>query len=187
MDTGRHSNRHSNRHSKSMMWGFVAVVFSAAIVSRPIEARGTSATLREFAANNKASDTIVHELHYPRVATYPRIHDTGMIPIYMSLPGSIQSGVTFTVSVTVGSVPTNGGYVQVGCNQPGLFTSPSGSWPYHLQYAGGSSTTASFSVQSSSSANTSVTVYACTSDADPNDPSQWSVNGTLSAEPAHLK
>jgi hypothetical protein len=169
--------------SKRLMWWLIAAAFATSIISRPIEAKGISTTRRRFESLAAPSRIFMRGLKHRGAATTMRFHDTGMIPISMSLPGSsVQCGTTFSVSVTVDCVPSDGGNVQVGCDQPDLFTSPSGSWPYQLQYAGGAPTTASFSVQASSSADTSATFFACTADADPNDPSQWSVVGTVSID-----
>jgi hypothetical protein len=171
-----------NRRSFLLRGWLLPVTLAAATVSRPISINGLANCLSKCAYHTNTTRAL-SKLSNPIPALKDsHLHETGMIPIYMGLPAAVQSGATFNVSVTVNGVPTGGGYVLVGCNQPGLLTSPSGSWPYHLQYVGCSSTTAAFAVQSVSGANTSVTFFACPSDANPNDPSQWSVSGSLSLE-----
>src|ERR1700722_19013055 len=99
----------------------------------------------------------------------PHLHTKGMrgiaalatetIPIGMgNVPKtSITSGESFTCTVTVASVPADGGYVQINCDTPGALSNGTGSWPLAVYFAPGSSTTASFTLTANTtSSSTSV-------------------------------
>lgn len=111
--------------------------------------------------------------------------ETYMIPINMSLFLALfPSGPELSGAVTVSEVPASGGNVFVGCDHPELVSSPSGSWPYSLSYPAGGPAYASFSCSIVPPASsTTVTMFSCPSGADPNDPSQWSVVGTITLQP----
>lgn len=99
-----------------------------------------------------------------------------LIPINLGLPSNLTSGMPVYCSVTVQSVPSGGGEIQLMCDQPSLLTSPSSSWPCYISYADGASTTAYFTLTANSvSTNTTVHVYAGTMEDDPNDLSDWNV------------
>ena|SRR5260221_9546761 len=107
------------------------------------------------------------------------------VPIIVSTPATDYTGPqTTTASVTVISVPSGGSYVQVGCDHPSLVTSPSGSWPYNLQYPDGGSTTQSCNITLSAvSQNTTVILYACKSGVDASNPVNWSATRTITLHP----
>jgi hypothetical protein len=110
---------------------------------------------------------------------------TQAIPIKMGTPlPYILPGETFTCTVTVDSVPADGGYVQVTCDTPSALSNDSQSWPYSVYFAPGSSTTASFSLTANSVASlTTVNMYYGTSSADPNNPDDWTAGGTVTITP----
>jgi hypothetical protein len=94
--------------------------------------------------------------------------------------GLILSGETFTCTVTVSSVPGNGGYVQIMCGTPGALSNGSGTWPYSVYFTPGSSTTASFTLTGNSvSGSTVVNLYYGAADADPNEPGDWTSGGAV--------
>jgi len=106
------------------------------------------------------------------------------IPIRMTESASfVASGGTLNCTITVESVPTGGGSVLVNCDNPSAFTSPDGNWPTSISFPAGSSTTASFTLTANSvSGSTPVNFSYGTSDADPNDPGDWTAGGTVMVE-----
>jgi hypothetical protein len=110
-------------------------------------------------------------------------------PIIMSVPTDIISGGASVVeSITVNSVPSNGSYIQVGCNHPELVSPPSGSWPYRLLYSGGDPTTKSITVTTSApSVDTVVILYACKDGVDSTNSANWTATKTvtITAQGAH--
>src|SRR5580700_5913925 len=167
--------------SKRLISWLAAAVLAIAVFYRPVAANGLSAGPGQIVLAAGTSKPSLCSLQHQLSVPLDSAHATGMIPINMSLPSaSIQSGSSFSVSVTVDSVPSGGGYVQVGCTQPELFTSPSGVWPYQLQYADCTPTTATFTVQVSPNAGSPATFFACTAAANPDVPSEWSVYGIVS-------
>jgi hypothetical protein len=106
------------------------------------------------------------------------------IPIFMTVSaGSVTSGGTLNCTVTVASVPANGRYVLINCDTPSAFTSPDGNWPTSINFDPGSSTTASFTLTANSvSGTTNVNLSYGTSDADPDDPDDWTAGGAVTVE-----
>jgi hypothetical protein len=103
------------------------------------------------------------------------------IPIYLcATPDTVDGGNgTITCTLTVDRQTGDTGLVQVGCDQPGALVSPGGSWPYLLLLPSGE-TTVTFTIATNSvQADTPVTIYACTSNADAGDPDSWSAQTTV--------
>jgi hypothetical protein len=107
--------------------------------------------------------------------------DTDMMPIRLSLSVEIMfAGESATIGVSVSSVPPDGGAVQILCDAPEALSSPTGAWPAQICYPAGASLTQSIGV----TANyvllpTIVTLYTGDSNADPNNPSDWTAAGTI--------
>ena len=104
-----------------------------------------------------------------------RVLVTETVPIRTSVsPSTVASGGTITITVEVDQVPAGGGAVQVSCTQPSLLNSPSGSWPYTLQYPDGSSTTRSFTVTANSvSSATSLNIVTAETGVDISNSANW--------------
>jgi len=149
----------------------------------------TSARAVPMAANRPAVHSVAqfatNELYLQTSHTSLIRRDTFMIPITMSISANtVSSGGTLTCSVTVDEIPASGGYVLVGCSKSGLLSPSNGTLPYSLTYVSGGSTTATCALTAGSvSSPTSATVFACPANANPADPSQWSVVGTLTVQP----
>jgi hypothetical protein len=108
---------------------------------------------------------------------------SGILGLCLVSASSVTSGGTLNCTVTVQSVPADGGSVLVDCNTPNAFTSPDGNWPTSIYFAPGSSTTASFTLTANSvSGSTNVNLYYGTTDADPNDPDDWTPGGAVTVE-----
>lgn len=107
------------------------------------------------------------------------------VPVDVTTPSSDYTGPQDTSgSVTVTSVPSGGCYVQVGCDHPSLVSSPSGSWPYNLQYPNGGSTTQNMTLTLSAvSQDTVVVLYACKSGVDSSNPANWTATRTITLHP----
>ena len=118
-------------------------------------------------------------LRHPRK---PAARNAGStIPIYCAIsPGSVTGGGSVQVTIRVDQVPTGGGAVLVDTDHRSTLISPSGSWPYTLNYPDGSSTTKSFTITTSSvGANVSLHVGSCETDYDSSNPANWQVSAPL--------
>lgn len=92
-------------------------------------------------------------------------------------PNTVSGGTNFGCTITVNQA---GGSILVSCDHPSLLVSPSGSWPYTLNYPSGGSTVATFTIGSNGvSSDTPVKIYACESDWDITNPANWQVVTTV--------
>lgn len=105
------------------------------------------------------------------------------IPVELfSTPSIVAGGGSTNCSITVNQT---GNYVQVSCNYPSILISPSGSWPYHLNFPSGGSLTQSFTINTNSvSSNTTIEIYACEADLNISNPANWqaTTNVTVTAQ-----
>ena len=101
------------------------------------------------------------------------------IPILASAsPEQSIEGTRISFSVTVDSVPAQGGAIQIHTSHPSIVASPSGSWPYQHTFAPGSSTSATINFSASSAQSTSVTMGACETGVDATNTANWRVSAT---------
>jgi hypothetical protein len=104
-----------------------------------------------------------------------------IVPIAISVPSDpIVGGQSIATSITVSSVPSTGGNVQVGCDHPTLVSPPSGNWIYLLHYNGGDPVTKTITLTTAAvSQDTVVTIYACKEGVDATDPINWTATRTI--------
>jgi hypothetical protein len=109
----------------------------------------------------------------------------GMIPINLSLSTTNVDGqATVTITVTVDSVPSDGGTVQIGCDTPSLASSPSATWPYSLSFPGGGATSQTLVITTENpTAITAVIIYASIAGVDSSNPANWAAEATLTVTP----
>src|SRR5437763_1960901 len=82
------------------------------------------------------------------------------LPIFLSVMSETRPIPTYAVAVSVESVPSGGGAVQVSTDRPDLLSSPSGSWPYTLAFPANGGTTQSFYATASTvTQSTTVHIY----------------------------
>ena len=161
-----------------------ALAWTSPAAATPIADAGGAFSLP--AAPSRSGGTGSAEIAPPRNGGSRRRMNVQSIPIIMSVPSSPITGGTGSVSVqlTVDQVPSEGSSVQVSTDHPEILVSPGGSWPYHLFYAGGSSTTQSFTVNTNTvTANTTVHIYACEEGVDITNSNNWRVVGTVTITP----
>ncbi len=148
----------------------VALSLSAVLVS------GSSAVGRQqYGISSARIDNSGSVQNYKsmRLAGNAMVPGIETIPIRMSTPAVVVlPGQSFTCSVTVESVPTGGGYIQIDCDTPGALANSSQNWPLSVYFAPGSSTTTTFNLTANSSITNATTVNMSygTSSADPNNP-----------------
>jgi len=113
------------------------------------------------------------------VRVHSALRTASTIPIHVGTSeNSIPSGQQLYCTVTVQSVPCDGGYVQINCDTPSALSNSSGSWPLSVYFPPGSSTTGNFTL-TANSVSTNVGLYYGTSDANPNDPADWTEGATV--------
>jgi hypothetical protein len=158
---------HSSRGTKCvMLYTFAA---AQALAWSPL---GASVGSSKSAAANAAKCTV-----RPRLSSATRF--VQCIPIHISGSAStIPSGQQLYCTVTVQSVPCDGGYVQINCDTPSALSNSSGSWPLSVYFPPGSSTTGNFTL-TANSVSTNVGLYYGTSDANPDDPADWTEGATV--------
>jgi hypothetical protein len=90
----------------------------------------------------------------------------------------------YTIRVDVEEIATGGGYVQIGCDQPSLIHSPTGSWPFNLSFPANGSLSQYFSVSTSAVTQSQTAhIYACEEGGDIADPNDWRVIATVTVVP----
>jgi len=105
------------------------------------------------------------------------------IPIFSSATPQSVVGGSGSPSVTI-TVDNTGGAILIGTDHPSLLVSPSGSWPYQLNYPDGGSTSQTITLATAQvSQSTNVKIYACPSDEDISNPNNWTTNLTVTLTP----
>ena len=93
----------------------------------------------------------------------------GLVPS----PASPVGGTAMQLTITVNTAPSADTTVQIDCNDYGLLTSPSGSWPYQAPVAAGS-TTATITLGTNSVVrSTGVQIQGGGASVDMTNPSNW--------------
>ena len=110
------------------------------------------------------------------------------VPLRISVnPAGLVGGIgTGSCNVAIQEVPPEGGTVLVSCDYPNVLRSPSGSWPYPLQFPAGGPNSRDFKVTAASvGATTLVRIYACEEGLDISNPVNWQeiTTCTVSAQP----
>ena len=109
-----------------------------------------------------------------------------IMPIRQSLSVSSinASSGSFTVTIDIEHAPTETGYIQVGCSQTGIVSSPSTVWPYHLNWSPSDPLSKTFTLTfSGATSSTTVQIYACQSDLDITNSANWQVLNSLTVGP----
>jgi hypothetical protein len=107
------------------------------------------------------------------------------IPIHSVFnPNPVTGGNSASCSVEVSSIPSGGGAVMVTTDRPDLIASPSGSWPLTVVYGSGGSTTATFSVATSTvSSSSTAHIYTSRYGTDPSNSANWQTVTNVTINP----
>jgi len=102
-------------------------------------------------------------------------------PVYIDaiVESQSSSSIAINCSVTLDQVSSTGTSVQVNCDRPDLIASPSGTWPYVLNFPAGSETRSVTLVGSSSAVFAGVHFYTCEAGVNINDPANWKATTPL--------
>lgn len=150
-----------------------------ALLSLLVQSGAPTITLTALPAS---SDSVWDSSLQPDKAAGYFMAPSEAIPVdILCTPSTVPGGNNVSSTVTVNQT---GSYVQVGCDHPSLLTSPSGSWPYNVNFPLGGPTSQNITITSGAvSSNTTVKIYACQAGLDINNPANWQSVSTITVTP----